>query len=80
LFSHGSTPLQVKIQYTGFHQIDRLGVRSLYVVHTNVKNVQPCGVRDVEGIGHRVLPGGSGWPGRSGSDESAGLVEPGANE
>ena len=28
-------------------------------------NVQARGILDVEGIEHRALPGGSGWPGRS---------------
>jgi len=39
-----------------------------------------CGIGDVEGIEHRVLPGGSGWPGRSAFCESASYMEPGANE
>jgi len=39
-----------------------------------------CDAGEVAGIEHRVLPGGSGWPGRSAFDQSASYMEPGANE
>ena len=39
-----------------------------------------CKARSVVGIEHRVLPGGSGWPGRSACSKSTGFLALGAND